>query len=322
MSRVLVTGASGFIGRRLVPLLMAAGHSVVAVTRRPEVLAGIGARVVPLDLTERKTFTELPKEVDVIVHAAAERLDRNSDWEKLSEILRVNTLGTLNMLEYGVRCNVKQFVYCSTLSVYTLPQALPIREDGLTYPIQGLDSFYGISKLGGELLCGRYQEEGRLTCQCLRLGRVYGLDENPQGLLNLWIQKAHEGEEIVVYGDGERSLDFIYIDDVVRGIIDVVESNWGGGVLNIGSGVETSWRRLAEAIIDVFSPPGSPAPLRYVAEGNRMRCYLDTSKARSVLDFAPRYSLKGGLLASRDSKGAKSIGKLAKQKDRLLFKVL
>lgn len=301
MSQVLVTGASGFVGRRLVPLLLAAGHSVVAGTRHPEMVSDIGARVIRLDLTDRDTLTALPREVDVIVHAATERLDSKTDWLSRAEMVRVNTLGTLNMLEYAETCHIKRFVYCSTLSVYALPQMVPIQEDGWTYPVQAADSFYGISKLGGELLCARLQQEGRLKCHCLRLGRIYGPGENPQSLLSLWVQRASEGEEIVVYGDGQRSLDFIYIEDAICGIVAAVESDWEGGVVNVGSGVETTWRSLAETVVEVFSPPESRAPVRYVSAGARTRCYLDISQARAVLGFVPRFSLKEGLLAWRAS---------------------
>jgi len=297
----------------LLPVLVAGGHSVVAATRRPEALGDLGTEVVLLNLADRKTFAALPRDVDVVVHAAARRLDSEKNWDGIVEMVRVNTLGTLNMLEYSESCGIKRFVYCSTMSVYALPQPVPIREDGPTYPAQGLDSFYGISKLGGELVCARLQQEGRLACQCLRLGRVYGPEESPQSLLSLWVREASEGKEIVVYSDGERSLDFIYIDDVIRGIIAAIESNWAGGVLNLGSGVETTWRRLAEAIVEVFSPPDSPAPVRYVPTGNRTRCYLDISQARTALGFVPRYSLKDGLLDWRASKFARTSGQLVKQ---------
>ena len=313
MSRVLVTGASGFIGRRLVRCLLAAGHPVVAATRRPGVLRDIDVQVAPLDIGDRRGLAGLPGEIDVVVHAAAERLDSKTDWLTLAKVVRVNTLGTLNMLEYAERHHVKRFVYCSTLSAYALPQSVPIREDGLTYPAQGPDSFYAISKLAGELLCARLHQEGRLACYCLRLARVYGPEESPQSLLSSWVQRTSKGEEIVVHGDGQRSLDFLYVDDAVRAIAVAVESDWNGGVVNIGSGVETTWRSLAEAIVEVFSPPGRRAPVRYVPEGPRTRCYLDISQARTSLGFVPRYSLKDGLLDWRASKFAHTSGQLVKQ---------
>ncbi len=312
MSRVLVTGASGFIGRRLLPVLVAGGHSVVAATRRPEALGDLGTKVILLNLADRKTFAALPRDVDVVVHAAAGRLDSETNWNGIAEMVRVNMLGTLNMLEYSESCGIKRFVYCSTMSVYALPQPVPICEDGPTYPAQGLDSFYGISKLGGELVCARLQQEGRLACQCLRLGRVYGPEESPQSLLSLWVREASEGKEIVVYSDGERSMDFIYIDDVIRGIIAAIESNWAGGVLNLGSGVETTWRRLAEAIVEVFSPPEAPARVRYVSAVNSKSRSLDVSQRQTVLGFLPRLSLKDGLLSWRSSNSSPISGQSMK----------
>lgn len=299
MSRILVTGASGFVGRRLVAALCDAGHEVVAATRRPEAMSGACSQVVALDITDRGAFGALPAGIETIVHAAVERPRETGGLAGLAMAIQVNTLGTINVLQYAEASAVKKVVYCSTLAVYALPQPLPISEGGSTYPVQGRDGYYAISKLGGELACARSQHEGRLTCVCLRLGRIYGPGEPANTLLDLWTRQARRGEEIVVYGTGDRSLDFIYIDDAVRGIRAGVECGAIGGVFNIGSGVETTWRGLAEAIAEVFAAPGRRAPIRYVGDGPELRCYLDVREAAERLGFAVRVSLREGLHAWR-----------------------
>jgi UDP-glucose 4-epimerase len=307
MSHVLVTGAGGFLGRRLVLTLLQAGHSVVAAGRDLQRLTYSGAHAVALDVTEPAAFSRLPTGIDSIVHAAVERPKQQSGWAGLATALRVNTLGTLNVLEYAQAHRINKVMYCSTLVVYALPQPLPICENGPTYPVRGEDSYYGISKLAGELICARSSQEGRVNSLCLRLGRIYGPGEAAGSLLKLWAQQVCLGEELVVYGDGERSLDFIYVDDAARAISMALETDWAGGTVNVSSGVETTWRNLAETIGEVFSPPGRPAVIRYVAQGDRTRCYLDIAKAEQLLGFAPQFSLREGLQAWKSYEGARLL---------------
>ena len=188
-------------------------------------------------------------------------------------------------------------VYCSTMSVYALPQDMPVGEDGPTYPVNAEDSSYGISKLAGELLCSRGNNEGRIRCLCLRLGRIYGPGEADNSLFSQWAQQARNEEEIIVYGNGERSLDFVYIDDAIRAICLAAEVDWEGGIVNVSSGIETHWRNLAESIVNVFSPSGRANTIRYVNDGDKTRCYLKVDKVRQLLNFVPRYSLQEGLQA-------------------------
>ncbi len=303
MSRVLVIGASGFVGRRLVPALLKENHTVVAASRRSAVSIPGEVQQVPLDITDPESFKGLPEGIDTIVHAAADRPGSASATAVRTAFL-VNTLGTINVLAYAEALNIKRVVYCSTLSVYALPQAIPIAEEGRTYPVQAPDSYYGISKLAGESICERFRQERRLTCLSLRLGRIYGPGEYAGSLVSNWVQTARNREDIVVYGDGMRSLDFIYIDDAVRGIVNAVQARSEGGVINMGSGVETSWGTLAEAIVEVFSPPQGASKVVYIPEGNRERCYLDISLARTVLGFAPQFTLREGLLAWRNERMA------------------
>jgi UDP-glucose 4-epimerase len=145
-----------------------------------------------------------------------------------------------------------------------------------------------------------------VACTSLRLGRLFGPGE-AGGLLAEWRAKAERGEELLVYGDGQRSLDFLYIDDAARAVLAALTAEWEGGVLNIGSGVETTWRMLAEAVADLFAPPPARSPVRCVPEGDRTRCALDIAAARAQLGFPPRVGLRDGLLAWRDAETAPAL---------------
>lgn len=301
MSRVLVTGAGGWLGRRLVPALARAGHSVIAGVHRAGASEPSEAEVVALDVTEPGSLAALPSGIETIVHAAAARMSPQGGWEEVAGLLAVNAIGTSHLLRYAQAQGVRRFIYCSTMSVYALPQPVPIAEAGRTYPSDTRDSFYGISKLGGELLCARAREAGWLDGWCLRLARLYGPEEPPESLLAQWAAAAAERRPLTVYGEGRRSSDFLYVDDAVRGILAAVESPARGQVLNLGSGVETTWRELAEAIAETFSPPGARAEVRCMPEGDRTRCCLDSARARAVLGFEARYSLRQGLRAWQEA---------------------
>lgn len=295
MKKVLLTGASGFLGRWLVPALLREGHAVVAAARSAEALPEDKAMVVPLDVTDRESFAQLPAGIDTIIHAATLRPNEQAGWVGVAAAIEANILGTLYLLEYAAAHHTQKIVYCSTLAVYGLPQRLPIREDGPTYPIQAPDSHYAISKLAGELLCTRAHVERRVSCLCLRLARIYGPGENPNSLLSRWIREAREGREIVVHGNGERSLDFIYIEDAVRSICLAVRAEGVDGIVNVGSGVEVTWRLLAENVVELFSPAGRRTAIRYISHGDQTRCYLDVEKARAALGFTTRFSIVEGL---------------------------
>lgn len=295
MKKVLVTGASGFLGGWFVQALLREGHSVVAAARKPVAFPKSEATIVPLDVTQRESFAELPGGIDTIIHAGASRPTEQAGWAGVAAAIQANVLGTLHVLEYAEAHRIRNIIYCSTLSVYALPQRLPIREDGPTYPIQAPDSYYAISKLAGELMCVRAHLERRVSCLCLRLARTYGPGENPNTLLGKWIREAREGREIVVHGNGERSLDFIYIEDAVRSICLAVRAEGVDGIVNVGSGVEVTWRSLAEDVVELFSPAGRRTAIRYVSHGDQTRCYLDVEKARAALGFTTRFSIVEGL---------------------------
>ena len=302
MSRVLITGASGFLGRTLASVLVADGHEVTALSRRD--YASPGVRSITVDITDQERMRATTFDGHFIIHAAAARARPEDGWEGVTHTIRVNALGTLHMLELAQRCGIPRLIYCSSSSIYALPQPLPINEDGRTYPAPGPDSIYGASKLMGELLCQRIAGQAGLRCLCLRFGRLYGPGEPSGRVLADWVALATTGRELIVHGNGERSADFLCMMDAVRAIRLALQRGWEGGTLNVGTGRETTWRELAETVADVFSPPGRRAPIRYVSEGSLTRCALNVSRVREVLGFHAAVSLRAGLEAWREAIGA------------------
>lgn len=154
--KVLVIGATGFIGRHLVRALVSEGHQVLAASPRPLDWGDApGATPCQLDITSPHSFRDLPDNVDVVVHVATARQGRIADRRSMAWLLEVNVRSTLNLLDYVRRRRIPRLVYCSSMSVYSPNQTLPISEEGATYPSDTLDSAYGIAKLCAELLCAQ-----------------------------------------------------------------------------------------------------------------------------------------------------------------------
>jgi len=196
------------------------------------------------------------------------------------DLIKVNVIGTSNLLDVCYRNKVKNFIYASSMSVYSAPlEYLPVDEEHSTRP----DDTYGRTKLIGELLCECYSRVMRAIS--IRFSTVFGLGDNSR-VAYRFMRSVLAGNPIQVDGDGSQSSDFIYVADAVQGAILAMEKGKSGEVYNIGSGQETSVLELANLIASLGSPPvevklsGKPAtrPFRFVA---------DIGKARRELGYSP-----------------------------------
>lgn len=279
----LITGASGLIGSRLCETLAGSGEAVVGlVHRRSNPLR----EPVTAELCSVERSTDAESVIgyykpDTVFHFAAHLPSTpNPDF------IRVNVIGTSNLLDACYRNGVKNFIYASSMSVYsTPPKYLPVDENHPTQP----DDTYGKTKFIGELLCTCYSKVMRTIT--IRFSSVFGLGDKAR-VAHYFIQSALSGEAIQLDGDGSQSSDFIYVDDAVRGAMLVMERGKSGEVYNIGSGQETSVSELAEMIAGLGEPnvevklSGRPAtrPFRFVA---------DIEKARRELRYCPSGLVNG-----------------------------
>jgi len=196
------------------------------------------------------------------------------------DFIGVNVIGTNNLLDACYRNGVKNFIYASSMSVYsTPPEYLPVDE---SHPTQS-DDTYGKTKLIGEILCECYSRVIRTIV--IRFSSVFGPGDNAR-VTYYFMKSAVSDHAIHVDGDGSQSSDFIYVDDAVRGAMLAMEKGKSGEVYNIGSGRETSVLELANLVaglgedkVDV-KLSGKPAirPFRFAA---------DIGKARRELGYSP-----------------------------------
>jgi nucleoside-diphosphate-sugar epimerase len=310
----LVTGAAGFVGSHLSERLIAQGYDVVGVDCFTDYYErSIKEQNLERLLTEER-FTFLPSDlldldlhgllsgtiassadgskprVDFIFHLAAQAGVRAS-WGRSFEIYtRNNILATQRLLEAAREVPPTKFVYASSSSVYGDAESYPTSEDFTPHPI----SPYGVSKLAGEHLCMLYWRNYRVPTAALRYFTVYGPRQRPDMGFHRFIRAILHDDEIEVYGDGEQTRDFTYVDDAVQGTVAAALAEDCGQVFNIGGGSRVTVNRVIRSLESILQ---RKAKINYIAEqkGDVRHTSADISKAARSLRYQPRVPLDEGL---------------------------
>jgi UDP-glucose 4-epimerase len=287
--RALVTGASGFVGHRLVECLLESGWEVCCLLRRPRQPRRHGLAVVQGDLLQDSSLTldaASTGEIDAVFHCAA--LLPDPAIQDSSLFIQANTTATLKLLEACDKRGIARFVYLSSISVIGEPKQVPITEDHALDP----QSAYALSKLGGEYACSLARHRG-IKATAFRLSSPYGHRMNPATVLPLFVRLAREGKPIRWHGSGSRSQDFIHVDDVAAACMLAATAPISGTYC-LGSGRATSMRRLAEVVTSLI--PGSMAEASGQPDPQEGRSWqLDITALRRDIGFAPQVSIEQGL---------------------------
>jgi UDP-glucuronate 4-epimerase len=307
--RYLVTGCAGFIGSYLAEALLARGDSVVGVdaftdyyprTVKEENLAGLRARpgfsFVEADLA-RAPLGELV-DVDGVFHLAAQPGVRGSWGDTFALYTRDNLLATQRVFEASAERGVR-IVFASSSSVYGNAEAYPTPEETRPRPV----SPYGVTKLSCEHLAQTYGECFGLDVVGMRYFTVYGPRQRPDMAFTRIATALATGRPFHVFGSGEQSRDFTYVDDAVAATIAALERAPAGAVYNVGGGTEATLRnvirtceRLSGRRLDVrFEAP---------ATGDVRRTAADTSRIRNDVGWTPQTPLEEGLRAQLTWAGA------------------
>jgi len=303
--KVLVTGGAGFIGSHLATRLTADGHDVVVIDnestgRREHVpptahyIKGDVARLADVELA----FAE---GLDAVCHIAGQVSMIRSFSDPATD-LRTNVEGTLMMLQSCLKYRVPRLLYASSMTVYGANDPLPIDEGAPCQPI----SYYAITKYSAERYVHTTAERVDLDFDfrvtSFRMFSVYGprqaLDNPYQGVLGIFLGNLLREEPLTIFGDGDQSRDFVYIDDVVEAWAGALENPASyGGIFNLGSGHRLSINQLADSVLTVFSRKRSPATVVYAPArpGEQRHVEADSSSARAVLGWEPRVSFEAGL---------------------------
>ncbi len=310
--RWLITGGCGFIGTSLVSHLLRINPDVhirildnLSVGRREDLKEAIAFAVSDLettspnieliegDIIDYDTCLRCCNGIDVIVHLAASTGIAPS-VENPRFDMETNIVGTLNMLEASRHNNVKKFIFASSGAVIGKVDP-PIHEDLSPKPV----SPYGASKLSGEAYCSAYFNTFEIKTISLRFGNVYGpLSKHKDSVIAKFFKLALSGIPLEIYGDGNQTRDFIYIDDLINAILLSAKSDVGGEILQIATYMETTVNEIATKIKKIVERELS-IQVQVVYSNPRIgdirRNYSDISKAKTLLGFEPKFSLDEGL---------------------------
>jgi UDP-glucose 4-epimerase len=305
--RALVTGGAGFIGSTLVDRLLAEGHEVDVVD---DLSTGSLANLADaradtshqfqfhrLDITDGALVELLERrQPEVIFHLAAQVDVRVSVADPVRDAM-INVIGTLNVLEGARRAGTRKVVFASsggTIYGDPDPSELPIKESHPQHPI----SPYGVAKkVAGDYLFA-YRELHGLEYTALALANVYGPRQDPHGeagVVAIFAGRLLSGEQCTIYGDGEQTRDYVYVDDVVDAFVRAAEKG-GGLVINIGTGIETSVNELYATLARVAGVDRS-ATLAPARPGELQRSCLDAGRAEMQLGWKPWTDLTTGTAA-------------------------
>lgn len=297
--RVIVTGGAGFIGSHLAEMLVGHGYQVIILDdlstgkmeNIKELLRKGNVEFIQGSITDLTLLQKLFQGVEYVFHQAAlVRVPHSIDDPLTTN--EVNITGTLNVLMAARDNRVKKVIYAGSSSVYGNSPTLPQREDMPPNPL----SPYAVTKLTGESYCNIFCRIYGLPSVCLRYFNVYGLRQDPHSryatAIPAFIGRISQNLPPIIFGDGEQSRDFSFIEDVVRANILAAESN-AEGVFNIGSAKSTTINQVAKIIINLMGKNLKPVH-EQPRPGDPRHTLADVSKAKSF-GYEPKYTLKDGL---------------------------
>jgi dTDP-glucose 4,6-dehydratase len=295
--KVLITGSAGFIGSHLARYHLSIGDQVFGVdnfsTGRQSNIADLHDLIILRgDVVE--LATRLPGELDLIYHFASPASPPKYMAMAMST-MDVNTRGTLELLKHALKSGAR-IVFASTSEIYGDPLVSPQGEDywGNVNPI-GPRSVYDEAKRFGETLVAHFQRDTNVNAGIIRIFNTYGPNMDPYDgrVVSNFIRQALNHEPITVYGTGEQTRSFCYIDDLIRGIVAMGRSSHTGPV-NLGNPRENNLLELAEMVITIL---GSRSIIDFLPlpEDDPKRRNPDITRAREVLAWEPVVSLEDGI---------------------------
>jgi len=296
--RLLITGGAGFIGRHITEYFQHRAEVRVLDNLRSGLksnLSGLNCQFMVGSILDRDLVREAMKGVDFVFHLAAIASVRES-MQKPNECAEINTRGTVIVLEEAARAGVKKLIFSSSAAIYG---DNPTNRKIESMPAEP-KSPYAASKYEAERYCHAFTDEGRLATISLRYFNVFGPYQNPRSeysaVVPAFVAKAIRNEPIMIFGDGQQTRDFIYVDDVVAANAFFALKSQATDVFNIGCGREITITDLALTIRNLTS---SSSKIEYEAErpGDVKHSIAGIDKMHTA-GLRPVCDLAGGLRAT------------------------
>lgn len=300
--RVLLTGGAGFVGSNVARRLVALGAKLTILddffTGRIENLRGIDEgkyQLIKGNVTNRDLVSQMISQAEIVFHLAARNIIAST--RNPYEDFQTNIGGTLNVLLAAREHRPERIVYTSSVSVYGNPRYLPINEDDRI----NLLTPYAVSKHGGEGYCQAFYESYGTPVVVVRYSNIYGIGQDPQnpycGVVSKFMERALVGQAPEIHGDGQQTRDFTYVEDAVEATLLAAESPKAEGeAFNVGTGIETSVRTLAQIILKLYGMEHlQPIHIDRRDIDNIRRRVVNVEKIRRVLRWMPHITLEDGL---------------------------
>lgn len=300
--KVLITGVAGFIGSNLAKTQLDQGDEVYGVDnlstgqmRNIDQLEGLNF----INSSVSESIDSLPKKVDVVYHFASPASPEKYMAQALNT-MEVNTTGTLKLLEYA-SSNSARLIFASTSEIYGDPLVSPQKEIywGNVNPI-GPRSVYDEAKRFGETLVAHFQREKLANAGIVRIFNTYGPNMDPYDgrVVSNFIRQALQGKPLTIYGNGEQTRSFCYIDDLVNGIMAMGISSQPGPI-NLGNPEERTLLNLAEIVLDITKSSSELIFLKLPEDDPKQRC-PDITQAKSLLGWQPTVDISSGIQSTAD----------------------
>lgn len=301
--KILVTGGAGFIGSHLVDSLIREGCAVSVIDNlsngKPENINhhknNSKFKFIFGSLTNRALLSEAMKNAEIVFHLAC--LGVRHSIKHPFENHRVNSEGTLLVLQEAHRTRVRRFLYCSSSEVYGTGEYVPMPESHPAHP----NTVYGASKLAGEAYARAFYKTYGLKTVIIRPFNAFGPRSHHEAdageMIPRSIVRVLNNKPILIFGDGSQTRDYTYVEDVVKGLIEAAQCDDAiGRTLNMGSNFEISVKEIAEMICKMM---GVKLPkIKYLKKrpGDVLRLYSDSSLIKKIINWQPKVSFKKGLL--------------------------
>lgn len=308
---IIIIGATGFIGMYTAEAFLEKGYKVLATGRNEAIgnaLSKEGADFLKLDITNKEDFKKLPDEGVEGIILLAGLLPANTtadlvDEENAEDYFKVNVLGTINVLEWARKHNVKKVIgacsYSDVSGAWRKDYAIT-EEEPRNFSFTGDHSVYVISKNASNDVMEYYNQQHHMQCAVFRFPPVYGV--GPHGTINVngkpyksgiqtFIENAAQGKDIEIWGDPDISRDIIYVKDVARAYVMALESEKTYGLYNMTSQTSLTLLDQAKAVIEVFGKDkGSKIVLRPEKKNNTPSFLFSMEKAKRDFSFVPEYT--------------------------------
>ena len=305
-SKILITGGMGLVGSTIADQLIEQDPAEIILLdnklrghprNMEKALASGKARFVEGDTRDFDLMDSLIKDVDYVIHMAALRITRCA--ENPREAFEVMARAPLEMIECCVRHDVKKLVAASSASVYGQAEDFPTTEKHHPYNNR---TFYGACKTFNELMYRSYRDMYGLNYNTVRYFNVYGPRMDTEGkyteVLIRWYYLIREGKQPKIFGSGDQTMDFIYIDDIARATVLALTQDVSGEDFNVARGEETSLKELCYALLRAMDSDLEPEFVPLPPERQKVEVYrrlASTEKAEKMLGFKAGIELEDGL---------------------------